>query len=94
MLNGKEFTGYTPITLERLDKTVNSVTDSLKEIGFFSRTGRPQMEQFWREILSRAALSEGEAKYIEMVFDKAAGLKAAAQNAHNEDSKTLPPLQE
>jgi tRNA/rRNA methyltransferase len=68
------FSGYTPIALERLDKTVASVTDSLEQIGFFSRTGKPEMAQFWRSILSRAALSESEAKYIEMVFDKAAGL--------------------
>ncbi len=69
----KEYSGYTPITLERLDKTIKSITDSLKEIGFFSVTGRPQMENFWQNILSRSALSEGEAKYLEMIFDKAAG---------------------
>lgn len=70
----KEFTGYTPITLGRLDDTVDSITASLQKIGFFSRTGKPEMTQFWRTILSRAALSEGEAQYIEMIFDKAAGL--------------------
>lgn len=70
----KDFTGYTPIPLGRLDKTVDSITDSLQKIGFFSRTGKPEMTQFWRTVLSRAALSEGEAQYIEMVFDKAAGL--------------------
>ena len=32
------------------------------------------MERFWRDILSRAALSEGEAQYLEKVFDKASGL--------------------
>jgi tRNA/rRNA methyltransferase len=70
----KDFTGYTPIPLDRLDKTVSSITDNLQKIGFFSRTGKPEMAQFWRTVLSRAALSEGEAQYIEMVFDKAAGL--------------------
>ena len=70
----KDFAGYTPIPLERLDKTVTTVTDNLEKIGFFSRTGKPEMAQFWRTILSRAALSEGEAQYIEMVFDKTAGL--------------------
>ncbi len=69
-----EKTGYTPIPLECLDQTVTSLADSLQKIGFFSRTGRPEMEQFWRNVLSRASLSEGEARYIEKVFDKAAGL--------------------
>ena len=70
----KNFTGYTPISLERLDKTVTSIADSLQDIGFFSKTGRPDMEQFWRTILSRASLSESEARYLEKTFDKAAGL--------------------
>lgn len=78
----KGYTGYTPISLERLDKTIGSITDSLKEIGFFSRTGTQDMSQFWRNVLSRAALSESEAKYIEMVFDKAAGL--AKKNSADE----------
>jgi tRNA/rRNA methyltransferase len=67
-------TGYTPITLERLHRTVTAITDNLRKIGFFSVTGRPEMEKFWEDILSRAALSESEAKYIEKIFTKAAGL--------------------
>ena len=67
-------TGYTPITLERLSKTVTSLTDDLKKVGFFSITGRPEMENFWTSVFARAALSEGEAQYIEKIFNKAAGL--------------------
>ena len=67
-------TGYTPITLERLSKTVRSLTDDLKKVGFFSVTGRPEMENFWTSVFARAALSEGEAQYIEKIFNKAAGL--------------------
>lgn len=68
------FTGYTPIPLSRLDDTVTRIADSLQKIGFFSKTGRPDMEQFWRTVLSRASLSESEAQYLEKTFDKAAGL--------------------
>jgi len=75
----KDYKGYTPVTLSRLDETVDSITGNLKDIGFFSKTGRPEMAQFWRNILSRAALSESEAKYIEKVFDKAAGLSKKDQ---------------
>lgn len=67
-------TGYTPITLDRLSKTVTSLTDDLKKVGFFSITGRPEMENFWTSVFARAALSEGEAQYIEKIFNKAAGL--------------------
>ncbi len=67
-------TGYTPLSLDRLEKTVQTIAESLKKIGFFKVTGRKDMEMFWRSVLSRSALSEGEAQYIEKVFTKAAGL--------------------
>jgi tRNA/rRNA methyltransferase len=66
--------GFTPLTLSRLDKTVTCIADNLQKIGFFKITGRPDMEQFWRSILARAALSESEAQYIEKTFTKMAGL--------------------
>lgn len=71
--------GYTPLTLERLDRTVTTIADNLQKIGFFTLAGRPDMERFWRMILSRAALSEGEAAYLEKLFDKAAGLVTRGQ---------------
>lgn len=73
--------GYTPLTLERLDRTVTTIADDLQKIGFFTLAGRPDMERFWRMILSRAALSEGEAAYLEKLFDKAAGLAMRRQTS-------------
>lgn len=81
----KEQAGYTPITRERLETTVTKIADSLEQIGFFSKTGRPDMEIFWKNILSRTALSEGEAQYIEKTFHKAAGL--STRNQHKEESE-------
>lgn len=72
--NKKGISGYTPLTLERLDKTVGVISDNLQKVGFFKITGRDDMERFWRSVLSRAALSESEAKYLEKVFTKASGL--------------------
>lgn len=66
--------GITPVSMERLDKTVQTIADDLQKIGFFSITGRDDMERFWRGILSRSSLSEGECKYIEKIFNKAVGL--------------------
>lgn len=66
--------GYTPLTLERIDKSVQIITDNMQKIGFFKMPGREDMENFWRSILSRASLSEGEAQYLEKTFSKMAGL--------------------
>jgi tRNA/rRNA methyltransferase len=72
--NSKNIHGYTPVSLDRIDATVNTISDNLHKIGFFSVAGRPEMQKFWRSILSRAAISESEAQYLEKIFTKAAGL--------------------
>ncbi len=74
-----EYRGYTPLTLERVDRTVQTITDNMQKIGFFKMPGREDMENFWRSLLSRASLSEGEAQYLEKIFDKMSGL--ASKNA-------------
>lgn len=66
--------GFTPLTLKRLDKTVSTISENLQKVGFFKITGKKDMEKFWRAILSRSALSESEAVYIEKTFSKMAGL--------------------
>ncbi len=76
-----EYRGYTPLTLERVDRTVKTITDNMQKIGFFKMPGREDMENFWRSILSRASLSEGEAQYLEKTFSKMAGL--ASKNSQN-----------
>lgn len=78
--NNKISSGYTPVSLSRLKVTVGEITDSLQKIGFFKLAGRDDMAKFWTDVLSRAALSEGEAKYIEKVFNKAAGLASKERN--------------
>ena len=74
------YRGYTPLTLARVDKAVQNITDNMQKIGFFKMPGREDMENFWRSILSRASLSEGEAQYLEKTFSKMAGL--ASKNNH------------
>ena len=77
----KEFSpGYMPVSQERIEKTVNILTDNLQKMGFFTLAGRNDMEQFWQNLLSRAAISESEAKYIEKIFNKASGLFRKGQN--------------
>lgn len=76
------YTGYTPLPLSRIDKTVATITDNLQQIGFFKITGKPDMEKFWRGILSRAAISESEAQYIEKIFTKAVGLASSKKTTN------------
>ena len=53
---------------------VKIITDNMQKIGFFKMPGRKDMEDYWRSILARAALSEGEAQYLEKTFSKISGL--------------------
>lgn len=66
--------GYIPVNQSRLSKTVCSITDNLENMGFFKVAGKEDMKNFWQNLLSRAAISEGEAQYIEKLFSKANGL--------------------
>ena len=86
ILETENLEGYTPISLDRLDKTVDTIADNLQKIGFFSVTGKDDMKQFWKSLLSRAVLSEGEAGYLEKVFSKAAGL--ASKNKAESKTET------
>lgn len=76
-----QYKGYTPLTLDRVDQSVKIITDNMEKIGFFKMPGREDMETFWRSILSRASLSEGEAQYLEKTFTKMAGLARKNQTA-------------
>ena len=77
--NNKRLAGYTPLSLQRIDKSVQIITDNMQKIGFFKMPGRQDMENFWRSLLSRASLSESEAQYLEKTFTKIAGLKKKAE---------------
>lgn len=75
----KDYRGYTPVTLERIDGAVKCVTDNLQKIGFFKMPGREDMEEYWRSLLARANLSEGEVQYLEKIFKKMSGLASKNQ---------------
>lgn len=62
------------VSISRLEKTVDEIIGSLRKIGFFSVGNPENMKRFWLSILSRAALSEEEARYVEKIFYKASRL--------------------
>ena len=74
--NGFTGSGFTPVSLERLDKAVDLIADSFESIGFFKVAGKENQKRFWKDILSRSSLSEGETKYLEKIFTKAKGLSS------------------
>ena len=74
------YKGVNPVTLERIDKTVECITNDMQKIGFFKMPGREDMENFWRSVLSRAAITESEAQYLEKTFSKMAGLSEKKKN--------------
>lgn len=63
-----------PISLLRLHKTVDEITADLQKMGFFSLGSSDNMKRFWLSVLSRSALNEEEALYIEKIFYKASCL--------------------
>lgn len=67
--------GYEPIDLTRLDRLTESISGDIARVGLFRRTGAGENERFLREILSRAALSEGEASRLERLFHRIAFVK-------------------
>ena len=82
--NNKRLAGYTPLSLQRIDKSVQIITDNMQKVGFFKMPGREDMENFWRSLLSRASLSESEAQYLEKIFTKIAGLNQKAGKDQSE----------
>lgn len=78
---------YTPVSIKRLNQTVKSITDNLKNIGFFKISGRTDMEHYFRDILSRAVISESEAQYLEKIFTKIEGLSTKQTNNLQEETQ-------
>jgi len=53
---------------------VDSITDILKDLGFYKFPNRDEQARFLRDIISRAGLMEREGEYLKTIFAKAARL--------------------
>ena len=69
-----EYHGYRPINREEIDELTGSISGNLKDIGFFKQVDDTEMRMFFRDIISRAALSAGEANRLDKIFTKIRGL--------------------
>ena len=66
---------YEPISLDRLDEVVATITDSYERIGFYKKDERREVARFYRDILARAGLSQRESQRLEKMFNKMANIK-------------------
>ncbi|OQX30054.1 MAG: hypothetical protein B0D92_00470 [Spirochaeta sp. LUC14_002_19_P3] len=62
--------GYKPIPREDIDHLVEVIYDSLDAMNYFKAADRFHTRRYFRDILSRAALSVKEARQMEKIFRK------------------------
>jgi tRNA/rRNA methyltransferase/tRNA (cytidine32/uridine32-2'-O)-methyltransferase len=65
---------WVPLDQSRLETLSHSISDSLAILGFYKQPGREDQERFFRDIFSRAGLTQREGQYIDSIFAKAARL--------------------
>ena len=78
-LSAERQSPFSPIALRALDELVEVMTGSLKSIGFFTQVAPEQLGVYFKDILGRAGLSAAEARRMEVVFRKIAGLVGKRQ---------------
>lgn len=55
-----------------IPQIVESITETLENLGFYRKPGREKQTRFLRDVISRAGLTEREAKYFRDIITKAA----------------------
>ena len=65
---------WVPLSGQAIEGLVREVTDNLKLLGFYKQIGREGQEQFFRDLFSRAALTEREGRYFAKIIAKAVHL--------------------
>ena len=69
---------WVPLDAAAVDILVKDVTDNLKQLGFYKQIGREEQKRFFRDVFSRAALTEREGKYFAGIIAKAVRLAQKA----------------
>ena len=65
---------WAPLGQGTTDELVQKIMDNLKILGFYKQRGREEQEHFFRDIFSRAALTEREGRYFADIISKAVRL--------------------
>jgi len=59
---------------ESIEGLVGEIMDSLKILGFYKQRGREEQERFFKDVFSRAALTDREGQYFASILSKAVRL--------------------
>ena len=65
---------WVPLAEEAIDGLVREIMDNLKTLGFYKQRGQEEQQRFFRDIFSRAAITEREGRYFADIIAKAARL--------------------
>jgi len=65
---------WVPLDQQAIEILVRQVTDNFKILGFYKQAGREEQERFFRDIFSRAALTEREGQYFAGLIARATRL--------------------
>ena len=65
---------WVPLDQAAMDTLVLEILDNLKSLGFYKQRGREEQQRFFRDIFSRAALTEREGRYFADIIAKAVRL--------------------
>ena len=65
---------WVPLAQEAVEALVWEVTDNFKLLGFYNQPGREEQERFFRDVFSRACLTEREGRYFAGLIRRAVRL--------------------
>ena len=65
---------WVPIDEEAIEALVRDVTANLRILGFYRQAGREEQERFFRDLFSRAGITEREGRYFSGLIARAAQL--------------------
>jgi len=69
---------WVPIKQEVIEALVADVTDNLGMLGFYKQAGREEQRRFFRDVFSRAAITEKEGQYFSRLITRAVRLALKA----------------
>jgi tRNA/rRNA methyltransferase/tRNA (cytidine32/uridine32-2'-O)-methyltransferase len=65
---------WVPLDQAKTEALVRELTESFRTLGFYKRPGREEQERFFRDLFSRACLTEREGRYFVDIIAKAVRL--------------------
>ncbi|MCL2472639.1 MAG: RNA methyltransferase, partial [Treponema sp.] len=65
---------WVPLNQGAINGLVAEIMDNLKILGFYKQRGKQEQERFFRDVFSRAAMTEREGRYFTDIVSKAVRL--------------------